>query len=191
MRSTAAADNSVSALAMNATVNAASSSVGSARFNRSAGRSQSMASARFSGTSTRLTGKLSSKLNPVVSPTPSKAPGTKRRRCGRNLSHSHITRMVLNPSKPACQPSPPPKVGIAAMSACAKPLRLSSPEGLGTPSNMTCTCDNTMSTPIPASMPYTTAGAVTRNQQPRRKRPASSCTSPANSRIGPSMAMPC
>ncbi|MNR24960.1 hypothetical protein D3C85_1420770 [compost metagenome] len=40
-------------------------------------------------------------------------------------------------------------------------------------------------------MPYTTAGAVTRNQQPRRKRPASNCSRPANSRIGPSIATPC
>ncbi|MNB98188.1 hypothetical protein D3C75_454330 [compost metagenome] len=48
-----------------------------------------------------------------------------------------------------------------------------------------------ISTPIPASMPYTTAGAVTRNQQPSFNRPATSCSKPANNSIGPSMAMPC
>lgn len=38
---------------------------------------------------------------------------------------------------------------------------------------------------MPASIPYTTAGEVTRNQQPRRSRPASSWMAPASSRIGP------
>lgn len=187
MRSTAAADSRVSALAMKATANAAISSVGSARFSRSAGRSQSMASARFSGTSTRLTCKASSRLATVARPTPSKAPGTKRRLWGRNFSHSHITAIVDRPSRPACQP----KDGNAWATAAGNAARLSSPEGLGAASSITWTWDNTISTPIPASIPYTTAGAVTRNQQPRRKRPASNCSRPASSRIGPSMATPC
>ncbi|MCY1447078.1 hypothetical protein D9M71_636810 [compost metagenome] len=79
MRSTAAADSRVSALAMKATANAAISSVGSARFSKSAGFSQSMASARLAGTSTRLTCSARTRLATVASPTPSSAPGTKRR----------------------------------------------------------------------------------------------------------------
>ncbi|MNP29239.1 hypothetical protein D3C76_1222540 [compost metagenome] len=104
MRSTAAADSKVSALAMNATANAAISNAGSARFSKSAGLSQSMASDRFAGTSTRLTCSAKARLTTVAIPTPSSAPGTKRREWGRSFSHNHMTAIVPNPSKPACQP---------------------------------------------------------------------------------------
>jgi hypothetical protein len=95
--------------------------------------------------------------------------------------------MVDNPSRPACQPMD----GKAWATAAGKLARLSSPDGFGAASSITCTCDRTINTPIPASMPYTTAGAVTRNQQPSFKRPATSCRKPASSNIGPSMVTPC
>ncbi|MNH25890.1 hypothetical protein D3C79_859150 [compost metagenome] len=50
MRSTAAAESKVSALAMKARAKAATSRFGSARLSRSAGRSQSMAWLRSAGT---------------------------------------------------------------------------------------------------------------------------------------------
>ncbi|MNN44171.1 hypothetical protein D3C81_1584490 [compost metagenome] len=99
--------------------------------------------------------------------------------------------MVPIPNAAAFQPLPWLSSGSAWLTVAGKPSRLARPDGCGALSNITCTCDSTISTPIPASMPYTTAGAVTRNQQPRRKRPASSCSKPASSRIGPSIATPC
>lgn len=189
-RSTAAAESRVSALAMKATTTAASSREGSARASRSAGRSQSMASPRLAGTSTRRTSSASQRLARVARLTPSSAPGRKRRRCGRSLSQPHITAMVPSPSSAASRPLSMPSEPSAANAAWGNASRLSRPDALGARSSITCNCERTMRMPMPASIPYTTAGEVTRNQQPRRSRPASSWMAPASSRIGPSMATP-
>lgn len=150
-----------------------------------------MASPRVAGTCTRFTCRSSPLAARVARPTPISAPGRKRSAPGRQRSQASITRMVPSPSRAASRSPPGPNWRAASSSVAGNASRLSRPEAWGLASNITWTWDSTMRMPMPASIPCTTAGAVTRNQQPRRKRPASSCRAPANTRIGPSMATPC
>ena len=77
---------------------------------------------------------------------------------------------------------PRSRAGIAA--------RFSGPLDSGRSSNRTWNWPMTISTPMPASIPWTTAGEIALNQPPSRNTPAPNWISPARTRMGPSAVMP-
>jgi hypothetical protein len=59
-------------------------------------------------------------------------------------------------------------------------IRLASAERCGLPPSTMCSWDRAMTTPTPASMPWTTAGETASAALAARNTPSSSCTAPAS-----------
>jgi hypothetical protein len=187
--STAAADNSVSAEAMNAIASAAVRIDGFIHCAQNPAAGGAIAAVIEAGTCTRATSRPSATASNVPVSTPTSAPGNSLSEAGRNFSHASIAAMVARPM--------PNAISVACRLNGDRPNRRAgaadrfcSPLGKGFASNRTWNCPATISTPIPASMPCTTAGEIARNQPPRRKIPAANWIAPASSRIGPSALKP-
>ena len=101
MRSTAAADSNVSALAMKAMAMAVVMTVGLSNCAISPASGGVIADRIDSGTTTRATGRLSAKATSVASTTPTSAPGTSFIEAGRNFSQPSMPRMVTRPTAKA------------------------------------------------------------------------------------------
>ena len=69
-------------------------------------------------------------------------------------------------------------------------MRFCRPEPFGESSSITWNCEAKISTPIPASIPWMTAGDTARNTCPTRNNPAAICTTPARRTMIPSVATP-
>ena len=83
MRSTAAADSSVSALAMKASARAETSTLGASSTPKSDRPGRVKLPASEAGTSMRRTARENPAARPVPASTPMSAPGTRRRAAGR------------------------------------------------------------------------------------------------------------
>ena len=97
--------------------------------------------------------------------------------------------MVSKPIKPAfILPLTPEILSLIALGIC---IRFWIPLAKGLRSNMIWNCEPIIKIPIPANMPWITAGEMALNQTPNLKCPANICSMPANIKISPNIIKPC
>ena len=165
MPSTALLHSSVSAEQTNVSARRDTQNAGDFSSSKSSAAGVRTASRIVSGMSTVSIGRPNAAAMAVAAPAAAKAPGTTRTRFGIDGQNAMIASASSPTPAASCFGDPSgghtPSATVAGIAS-----RFLSPPPGPFASNRTCTCEARISTPIPASIPWITAGETARNACP-------------------------